>query len=83
MAIATKRRPDFPFGVGAYTSRGYTAVYTVIMKLIMGLSDGVGFNGDGANKRALLSLSGGQPTITPWTHGPDRSLRLVATPRSG
>jgi len=37
MAIATKLTPTFPLHVGGYTFPGYTAVYTVVLNLLVAI----------------------------------------------
>jgi len=37
MAVATKLTPTFPLMVGSHTFPGYTAVYTVILNLIVAI----------------------------------------------
>jgi SSS family solute:Na+ symporter len=37
MAVATKLTPTFPLAIGGYTFPGYTAVYTVILNLVIAI----------------------------------------------
>jgi SSS family solute:Na+ symporter len=48
MAIATKLTPTFPLVIGSYTFPGYTAVYTVILNLVIAVLLTPVFNGLGA-----------------------------------
>jgi SSS family solute:Na+ symporter len=50
MAIATKLTPTFPLAVGGYTFPGYTAVYTVILNLVVAIVLTPLFNAMGAHR---------------------------------
>jgi SSS family solute:Na+ symporter len=53
MAIATKLTPTFPLMVGGYTFPGYTAVYTVILNLVIAAVLTPVFNAMGAKSTAV------------------------------
>src|ERR1700676_5219735 len=53
MAIATKLTPTFPLVVGGYTFPGYTAVYTVILNLVIAAVLTPVFNAMGAKSAAV------------------------------
>ncbi len=52
MAVATKLTPTFPLVVGGYTLPGYTAVYTVVLNLLVAAVLTPAFNGLGARSAA-------------------------------
>jgi solute:Na+ symporter, SSS family len=59
MAIATKLTPTFPLMVGGYTFPGYTAVYTVILNLVIAAVLTPVFNAMGAKSPAVDETAAG------------------------